>query len=84
VHVANGAPSRLHWKLATPEPPVSVPEKLKLAEALLVSPEGPESIDVFGAVVSIVQVNEAGVASTFPAASTARTSNLWLASANPE
>ena len=38
-----------HWKEATPEPPVSLPEKLKLAAALLVrAPAGSESIDVFG------------------------------------
>ncbi len=33
----------------------------KLAEELLVRPEGPESIEVFGAVVSTVQVKAAGV-----------------------
>ena len=64
---------------ATPEPPVSVPEKAKLAEALLVSAGGPESIEVVGAVVSTVQVELAGVASMFPAWSTARTSKVWRA-----
>ncbi len=43
-----------------PEPPVSLPEKPKLASALLVRPEGPESIEVFGAVVSTVQLLLAG------------------------
>jgi hypothetical protein len=76
VQAAKGAPSRRHWNEATPEPPVSVPEKVKVAEALLVSADGPESIEVFGAVVSIVQVELAGVASTFPAWSIARTSKV--------
>ena len=57
-----GAVDRRHWKEATPEPPASVPEKVKLAAALLVSAGGLESIVVFGAVVSTVQV-EAGRAS---------------------
>ena len=55
-----GAVIARHWKLATPEPPVSVPEKVKLAEALLVSAGGPESIEVVGAVVSTVQVERPG------------------------
>ena len=50
-----------HWKEATPEPPVSLPEKLKLAAALLESAGGLESIEVCGAVVSTVQVKLAGV-----------------------
>ena len=37
-----------------------------------------------GAVASIVQVKEAGVGSTFPAASVARTWKVWLPSARPE
>ena len=40
-------------------------------------------IDVFGAAVSTVQVNVAGVASVLPAASVARTSNVCKASARP-
>src|SRR5438552_279875 len=35
-------------------------------------------------VLAIVHVRDAGVASTFPAASRARTSNVWLATARPE
>ncbi len=40
-------------------------------------PAGPDSIDVSGAWVSEVQVRSAGVASTFPAASRARTAKVW-------
>ena len=39
-------------------------------------PVGPESIVVSGATVSTVKVRVAGVASTLPAASLARTSNV--------
>ena len=39
-------------------------------------PVGPESIVVFGAVVSTVNVRVAGEASTLPAASVARTRNV--------
>ena len=42
-------------KEATPEPPGSEPEKVKLAAPLLVSAGGLESIAVLGAVVSTVQ-----------------------------
>src|SRR5207253_9808306 len=44
--------------------------------------EGFESIVVFGAVRSTVQVWVAGEASVLPAASVARTSNVWLPSAS--
>ncbi len=50
---ANAAPSRRHSNEATPEPPASLPEKAKLAEALLLSAGGSESIVVLGAAVSI-------------------------------
>ena len=50
---ANDAPSRRHSKEATPEPPASVPEKAKLAEAALLSAGGLESMLVVGAAVSI-------------------------------
>jgi hypothetical protein len=67
-----------------PDPPVSLPEKLKLAEELLVGSFGPESIDAFGADVSILQPKLAGVWSTFPASSTARTSKVWEPSVSEE
>ena len=63
---------------------MSVPEKVKLAEADPLRDGGPESIEVVGAVVSTVQVKVAGVASMFPAWSIARTSNLWRPSAREE
>ena len=63
---------------------MSVPEKVKLADADPLRDGGPESIEVFGAVVSIVQVELAGVASTLPAWSIARTSKVCEPSARPE
>ena len=80
---ANDAPSRRHSNEAMPEPPASVPEKAKLAEAALLSAGGLESMFVFGAVVSTVQLKVAGVWSTLPAWSIARTSKEWLPSASP-
>jgi len=62
---------------------VSVPENEKLAVALLVSAGGLDPIEVSGAVVSTVQVEDAALPSVFPAWSIARTSNLWLPSASP-
>ena len=80
-------PSRLHSNEATPEatPPLvgSLPVKLKVAFALLLSAGGLPVIVVSGAVRSIVQVYEAGVVSMLPAASTARTRKVWLPSARP-
>ncbi len=58
--------------------------KVKVGVESLVRPEGPESIVTTGAVVSILQVKLAGVASVFAAWSIARTSNLWLPSARAE
>ena len=79
---ANDAPSRRHSNEATPEPPASVPEKVKLAEAALLSAGGLESMFVVGAVVSIDQVKVAGLWSTLPAVSIARTSKEWEPSAS--
>ena len=61
---------------------MSVPEKVKLAAAALVSAAGWESICVCGAVVSTLHVKEAGEASALPALSTAFTSKLWEPSAS--
>ncbi len=63
---------------------MSVPEKAKLAGAVLASAGGLESIEVCGAVVSTVQLKDAGVASVLPAWSIARTSKLWEPSASAE
>ena len=78
----NAALSRRHSNEAMPEPPASLPEKVKLAEAALLSAGGLESIVVFGAAVSIVQLNDAGLWSTLPAVSIARTSKEWEPSAS--
>jgi hypothetical protein len=66
----------LHWKVE----PLSVAEKAKLAEVDVVAPEGPELIEVSGAVVSAggvtactVQLRVAGEASELSAASVALT-----------
>ena len=63
-------PSRLHSKLE----PGSEEEKPKEGSLLAVGPEGPESIVVCGAAVSIVIETLAGLGSTLPAGSMARTS----------
>ena len=72
--------SRLHAKVE----PDSVAVKLNEAELLLTEPEGPAVIVVSGAMVSLVQVRLAGVASTFPAASVARTWKVCDPLAKPE
>ena len=79
MQVAKPPPSSWHSKLATPVP-ASVPLKLNDAEVLLVGFDGLLLIVVFGAVASMVQVKEAGVGSTLPAPSIARTWNVWLPS----
>ena len=58
--------------------------KVKVGVESLVRPEGPESMDTTGAVVSTVQVEAAGVASTFPAGRSLCTSKVWEPSARPE
>ena len=60
---------------------MSVPLKLKEAEALLVSAAGLTVIWVSGAIVSMLQLNVAGLGSVLPALSIARTSKLWAPSA---
>ena len=69
--------STRHWKLE----PASELEKPKVGVESLVAPLGPESIVVFGGVVSpppplTVNVRLAGLGSTLPAASLARTENV--------
>ena len=58
-------------------------EKVKLGLAELVVPEGPVSIEVVGAAVSIVQVRVAGLGSVLPAPSVARTEKVWEPSVSP-
>jgi len=62
--------------------PASLAEKVNVGVASFVRPDGPLSMVVFGAAVSTVKLCDAGVASTFPAGSVARTSKLWAPSAS--
>ena len=64
------------------EPPAPAPEKLKEAELELEGLVGLAVDRVSGAAVSIVQVKLAGVGSTLPAASIARTEKVWEPSAS--
>jgi hypothetical protein len=64
--------SSLHWNVL----PVSLDVKVKSARTDATVPEGPLVIVVFGAVRSMVQVFTAGVPSTLPALSIARTRNV--------
>ena len=66
-------PSSLHSKVE----PVFVELNANDADAELTSPVGPEVIDVSGVVVSTVNERVAGVASTLPAPSVARTENVY-------
>ena len=61
----------------------SVEEKVKVALAEAIVPEGPESIEVSGGIVSTLQAWEAGEASALPAASVAATSKVWGPSESP-
>ena len=63
------APSRLHSKVTPP----SFDVKAKFAVVELLGFDGPLEMVVSGAVTSTLQVCDAGVASTLPAASRART-----------
>ena len=74
----NVGPSSLHSKVL----PALVAVKLKVALVLLVRAGGAAVMVVSGAVVSIVQVKLAGVASTLPAVSIARTWKVWLPAAS--
>jgi hypothetical protein len=69
VQALKADPSRLQANVE----PVSLAVKLKLGDALLTEPDGPAVIVVSGAIVSTVQVRLAGVGSTLPAESVART-----------
>ncbi len=72
VPVVAPGPSSLHSNVE----PVSVLVNANDGEALLVVPVGPLVIVVSGAAVSTVNARVAGVASTLPAASVARTENV--------
>jgi hypothetical protein len=75
VHVTNSDLSMLQPKWSIPTPPVSLPENANVIEVdlvlpslvtVLLLPSVAESILVFGAVVSTVQLNKAGVDPLFP------------------
>ena len=73
MQAPNAAPSSLHSKVL----PALVAVKLKVALVLLVRAGGFAVMVVSGAVVSMVQLKLAGVASMFPAGSIARTWKVW-------
>ena len=62
--------------------PAWLAENANVGVASFVGPEGPLSIVVCGAAVSTVKLRDAGVGSTLPAGSVARTSNVWAPSAS--
>ena len=78
MHELNPPPSSAHSKVD----PDSVAVKAKLAAAEELGLLGDAVMVVFGAVVSTVHVYEAGVASTFPAGSVARTWKVCEPSVN--
>ena len=79
-HEPQAPPSTRHSKV---EPAWSA-EKPNVGVASLVGPEGPLSIAVSGAAVSTVKLRDAGVGSTLPTRSVARTSKVWAPSASDE
>ncbi len=72
VQLLKSAPSRLHLKVE----PSSLEEKTMLAELLVAMAGGPLSMVVSGGVASTVKARLAGVASSLPAGSVARTSKV--------
>src|ERR671915_2562138 len=76
VQAAKAAASTRHWKLA----PASL-ENPNIGVESPVKPVGPESIVVCGAAVSTV-IARLAAAPVLPAASVARTSNVWAPSDN--
>src|SRR5207249_934803 len=72
-HEAKVLLSRLHWKVD----PASVEENSNCGVGLAIRPLGPVLIAVSGGPVSTVNDAWAGLASTFPAGSLARTLKLW-------
>ncbi len=78
LHAAKAPTSTAHSKVA----PGSFEWNVKVGVLSAVSPAGPESMVVSGAVASIVQPSETK-SPTLPAASVARTSKVWWPSARP-
>ena len=77
VHGANASVPRRHSNV-----PGSDAVNVNCGVVTLIVPVGPDSIVVSGAAVSIVNIREAGVGSTLPAASVARTVNACVPSAS--
>ncbi len=71
-------PSSLHSNVE----PAFVEVKANDGDATFVGPVGPDVIDVSGAAVSTVNDRVAAVASRLPAASVARTENVYAPSAS--
>ncbi len=78
MHAANAAASRRHSNVA----PGFRLVKVNDADVVFVVPVGPLVIVVSGAAASTVNARDAGVASTLPAASMARTRNVYEPSAS--
>jgi hypothetical protein len=78
VPVVEPGPSSLHWNVD----PGLVEPNPNDGDALFVAPVGPLVIEVSGAEVSTVNARVAGVASTLPAPSAARTENAYEPSAS--
>jgi uncharacterized cupredoxin-like copper-binding protein len=68
-----------HWNVE----PVSVELKVNVTLVALMTPVGPLRIDVSGGVASTVQLRVAGVGSTFPTASMARTLKVYTPVVSP-
>ena len=77
VHAVQAPVSTRHWNVE----PASSAENSKVGLALLDGSAGTTVKELSGATVSTVQVWAAGLASTLPAPSVARTENVWLPSA---
>jgi hypothetical protein len=75
----NGTPSSEHANALVSE---AVKRKMALVDS--VDPDGPEVMVVSGAVVSTFQAQWEGLASTLPARSRARTSNVCAPSTSAE
>ena len=91
VHVTNSDLSMLQPKWSMPTPPVSLPENANVIEVdfvlaplvmALLLPSVAESILVYSATVSTVQLREAGDGSLFPTLSSDNTLKVWTPSFN--
>src|SRR3954447_3333465 len=72
LHLANAAPSTLHWNV-----PGSVDLNPNVGVLSVIAPVGPPVIVVFGGVASTTNERLAAVASALPAGSIARPWNEW-------